>query len=63
MPPKTNQLSLDPALRQKMKAAWPFRHSNAPVLVHGDFWPGNILWQQNQLAGVIDWEDAMLGEP
>ena len=62
-PPKTNQLSLDPALRQKMKAAWPFRHSNPPVLVHGDFWPGNILWQQNQLAGVIDWEDAMLGEP
>lgn len=62
-PSKTNQLPVSPELRRKLKSAWPFSHPNPAVLLHGDFWPGNILWQRNQLAGVVDWEDAMLGEP
>ncbi len=33
------------------------------VLLHGDFWPGNVLWQDGQLVAVIDWEDAALGDP
>ncbi|MFC4424589.1 phosphotransferase [Deinococcus navajonensis] len=33
------------------------------VLVHGDFWPGNTLWQGGRLSAVIDWEDAALGHP
>lgn len=32
-------------------------------LLHGDFWPGNSLWQDGKLVAVIDWEDAMLGDP
>lgn len=36
---------------------------NATVLLHGDFWPGNLLWQGDKLSGIIDWEDAMLGDP
>jgi aminoglycoside phosphotransferase (APT) family kinase protein len=36
---------------------------NAPRLLHGDFWPGNTLWRDGGLAGVIDWEDAVLGDP
>lgn len=32
-------------------------------LLHGDFWPGNILWHDGQLAAVLDWEDAALGNP
>lgn len=31
------------------------------VLLHGDYWPGNVLWHRNELAAVIDWEDAALG--
>lgn len=31
------------------------------VLRHGDFWPGNLLWQDGCLTGVIDWENACLG--
>lgn len=31
------------------------------ALLHGDFWPGNTLWQAGQLTAVIDWEDAALG--
>jgi aminoglycoside phosphotransferase (APT) family kinase protein len=33
------------------------------VLLHGDFWPGNVIWQQGRLRAVIDWEDAALGDP
>lgn len=36
---------------------------NQPTLLHGDYWPGNILWQGDQLAAIIDWEDACLGDP
>jgi aminoglycoside phosphotransferase (APT) family kinase protein len=38
------------------------RH-NPAVVLHGDFWPGNILWKDKQLVAVIDWEDAALGDP
>jgi len=36
---------------------------NPCVLLHGDFWPGNILWQSAHLRAIIDWEDAHLGDP
>ncbi|MCA1645752.1 MAG: phosphotransferase [Chloroflexi bacterium] len=37
----------------------PVRHS----LVHGDYWPGNLLWVRGRLVGVIDWEQPRLGSP
>jgi aminoglycoside phosphotransferase (APT) family kinase protein len=33
------------------------------VLLHGDYWPGNVMWHQRDLVAVIDWEDACLGDP
>lgn len=30
-------------------------------LLHGDFWPGNVLWAEGRLAAVVDWEDAAIG--
>jgi aminoglycoside phosphotransferase (APT) family kinase protein len=50
-------------IRDVLEAAWPLATRNAPALLHGDYWPGNILWREGQLAGVIDWEDARLGDP
>lgn len=38
-------------------------HSNPAVLIHGDYWPGNVLWADGKLAALIDWEDAWLGDP
>jgi aminoglycoside/choline kinase family phosphotransferase len=32
-------------------------------VLHGDFWPGNTLWRDGRLVGVIDWEDAAIGDP
>jgi len=36
-----------------------------PVLLHGDLWPSHILWNEltQRPTGVIDWEDARLGDP
>lgn len=36
---------------------------NPPTLLHGDFWPGNLIWEDDCVSGIIDWEDAMLGDP
>jgi aminoglycoside phosphotransferase (APT) family kinase protein len=56
---------LEPALRRAVLAEWP-RVSASHVrktLVHGDYWPGNLLWQRGRLVGVVDWEDARVGDP
>ena len=36
---------------------------NQPVLLHGDYWPGNLLWRDGKIAAIIDWEDAAIGDP
>jgi aminoglycoside phosphotransferase (APT) family kinase protein len=30
------------------------------VLTHGDFHPGNVLWQRGRVSGVVDWSGARL---
>lgn len=64
----TRPSRLDESLREsEVRAAltrcWPPPEVNQPVLLHGDYWPGNTLWRDNQLVCVIDWEDAVLGDP
>lgn len=46
-----------------LKSASPRLQRNGDALLHGDFWPGNVLWKNGRLAAVIDWEDAALGDP
>ena len=43
------------------RGAAPF--AGAPVLLHGDYWPGNLVWQGTRLVGLLDWEDAAVGDP
>lgn len=50
-------------VRDTLEALWPLPQRNQPTLLHGDFWPGNLLWQQGQLVAIIDWEDAAIGDP
>lgn len=50
-------------VRETLESARPLAGPNPPVLLHGDFWPGNVLWNEGRLVGVIDWEDAELGDP
>jgi aminoglycoside phosphotransferase (APT) family kinase protein len=37
--------------------------SPAPGLVHGDYQPGNMLYDGGRLTGIIDWELASIGSP
>lgn len=42
---------------------WPPDAPGSCRLLHGDFWTGNVLWKGGGLAAVIDWEDAVIGDP
>ncbi|HLT29043.1 MAG TPA: phosphotransferase [Myxococcaceae bacterium] len=38
----------------------------APIdrcLLHGDFWPANLLWERGRLTAILDWEHAAIGDP
>ncbi|MGZ6389335.1 MAG: phosphotransferase family protein [Ktedonobacterales bacterium] len=50
-------------IRDALEAAWPLPQRNHSVLLHGDYWPGNVLWRNGKLAAIIDWEDAAVGDP
>lgn len=48
-------------LRSLLPAATERR--NPASLLHGDYWPGNLLWRDGRLVAVVDWEDATYGDP
>lgn len=50
-------------IRERLRAAWPLPHPNSPTLLHGDPWPGNLIWRDGRLAAFIDWEEAHIGDP
>jgi aminoglycoside phosphotransferase (APT) family kinase protein len=50
-------------IRDTLKQISPLPERNASVLLHGDYWPGNILWRDDTIVAVIDWEDAQIGDP
>lgn len=50
-------------IRDVLESGWASVTYNPMTLLHGDYWPGNLLWKDGQLAAVVDWEDATLGDP
>jgi Ser/Thr protein kinase RdoA (MazF antagonist) len=48
------------ALADELLATLP---DDPPVAVHGDVHPYNLLWQDHQVCGFCDWEDAHLASP
>jgi aminoglycoside phosphotransferase (APT) family kinase protein len=62
-PARVDELLQEGRIRDTLEAVWPLSQHNPSTLLHGDFWPGNILWKDGQLVAVIDWEDAALGDP
>lgn len=50
-------------IRDVVEKAWPFEQHNPSTLLHGDFWPGNVMWRDGQFQAVIDWEDVLVGDP
>lgn len=51
------------AVRGALKMLGRLELNNQPTLLHGDFWPGNMLWREGAIVAVIDWEDAAIGDP
>jgi aminoglycoside phosphotransferase (APT) family kinase protein len=33
------------------------------AVLHGDAWPGNVIWRDGRIAALLDWEDAGVGDP
>jgi aminoglycoside phosphotransferase (APT) family kinase protein len=46
-----------------MHHAFPNLDFITPTLVHLDYWPGNILWEGDQISAAVDWEEAAFGDP
>jgi aminoglycoside phosphotransferase (APT) family kinase protein len=62
--PQTEHDALLTRVADAARTGWPAARANARRrIVHGDFWPGNVLWWRTRLSGVIDWESPSLGEP
>ncbi len=62
--PATLDHALDEGrIRDALEASWPLAQQNRSGLLHGDFWPGNVLCKDGRIVAVIDWEDAKLGDP
>ncbi|TKH02679.1 DUF1679 domain-containing protein [Peribacillus simplex] len=57
---ETLNLSL---IRDLLKYFTPLPSMNKEVILHGDYWPGNLLWNEGKLVSIIDWEDSGLGDP
>ncbi|MET1178386.1 aminoglycoside phosphotransferase family protein [Peribacillus simplex] len=50
-------------IRDLLKSFMPLPSMNKKVILHGDYWPGNILWKEDKLVSIIDWEDSGIGDP
>jgi aminoglycoside phosphotransferase (APT) family kinase protein len=50
-------------IRHVLENVTSLTQQNKPVLLHGDYWPGNLLWRDDTLVAIIDWEDAQIGDP
>ena len=50
-------------IRALLRAVGPPSRPNAPALLHGDPWPGNMIWRDGRLVALIDWEEAHIGDP
>jgi aminoglycoside phosphotransferase (APT) family kinase protein len=44
-------------------ASWDIVARAPEVLVHYDFWSGNVVWTGEALSGVVDWTGGCLGPP
>ncbi|WP_242020895.1 phosphotransferase family protein [Cytobacillus oceanisediminis] len=57
------KVDADDAVLEALKSVFPLPERNTDVLLHGDYWPGNILWSDGKIVSIIDWEDAWIGDP
>ncbi len=57
------QTTSDNVIHATLNQTLPYIQFNPTTLLHGDYWSGNILWKDEKIVAVIDWEDMMQGDP
>lgn len=64
-PPVSAATEPDPTLADPALDAWlaEFRDSRDRQALHGDFYPGNLLFDHDQVAGIVDWDEAVVDCP
>jgi len=50
-------------LRSYLKNLKSAHFAGSDVVLHGDFWPSNLIWSEGRIASILDWEDAAVGDP
>lgn len=56
----------DDALGRTIRSAFldrSMRNLNEICLLHGDYWPGNVMVKDRCVVAILDWEDAKVGDP
>ncbi len=48
---------------QMLNDRWGRWRAVEPRFAHTDYWSGNILWRGEEIAAVLDWEEAGYGHP
>ncbi len=46
-----------------LRDALPMMTPTDSVLIHGDYWSGNFLWEHGNITGILDWENGAYGHP
>ena len=53
--------ALDGPAAAAVTAGWAALSGAPSVLVHHDFWSGNVVWSGEKISGVVDWSGAVNG--
>jgi aminoglycoside phosphotransferase (APT) family kinase protein len=61
--PRSDDSEIARRICDRLSANEPVTPRNQSVLLHGDYWRGNLLWVDDQIVGILDWEDAFIGDP
>ena len=48
-------------LAREVRSRWPEVVAPPEVLIHGDYWSGNVVWQDGRLTGIVDWSAGARG--
>jgi len=62
-PPHLDAAMHEGFVRHLVATRWPPPEPDRTTLLHGDFWAGNLLWRDDLIVAVIDWEEASVGDP
>jgi aminoglycoside phosphotransferase (APT) family kinase protein len=48
-------------LAAEVRTRWSEVLASPPVLCHGDYWSGNVVWRDGRLTGIVDWSGGARG--